>query len=83
MTQKVAGKMTSCKEFLLPEAVLHTRGGRPHLPTSRRSSMPPRKRAGRELARRGVAFLKNLKPRIRFRVGASVNRIIFKIYNFL
>ena len=63
---KSAGKMTSCKKFLLPEGALHTRCSRCHLLTSPRSPLPPRKRAGRELARRGVVFLRNLKPRIGF-----------------
>ena len=63
---KSAGEMTSCKKFLLPEDALHTQGGRYYLPTSPRSSLPPRQRAGRELARRCVSFLKNLKPRIGF-----------------
>ena len=68
--------MTSRKEFLLSEAVLHTKVSPQHPQASPRSSNPQRKRAGRELARRGVTFLKNLKPRIMIRVGASMNRII-------
>ena len=59
---KSAGQMTSCKKFLLPEGALHTRCSRCHLLTSPRSPLPPRKRAGRELARRGAVFLRNLKP---------------------
>ena len=59
---KSAGKMTSCKKYLFPEAVLRRGGGRWYTSTFRRSSKPQRKRPGRELARRGVVFLKKLKP---------------------
>ena len=59
---KSAGKMTSCKKYLVPEAVLWRGGGRCYPSTFRRSSKPQRKRPGRELARRSVVFVKKLKP---------------------
>ena len=37
---RAARKITSCKEFLFPEGVLHTRVSLAHAPTSRRSPMP-------------------------------------------
>ena len=61
-SQKTSRKMTSRKNYATVSDILHTQGGRYYLETSPRSPKPPRKRAGRELARRGVVFLKNLKP---------------------
>ena len=62
LPHRAAGKMTSCKKFLLPEGVLHTRVRRAHAPTSPRSSLPQRKRAPHNRSRRPSMNLDFLFP---------------------